>query len=73
MALAPGKRLLVGGVVLASILSFALLILLANRTDYRPLFTNLASEDAGEIVKKIERGKNTVPDYSGWQGSHGTL
>lgn len=68
MALAPGKRLLVGGVVLASILSFALLILLANRTDYRPLFTNLASEDAGEIVKKLKEAKTPyqiTPDGKG--------
>ncbi len=57
MALAPGKRLLIGGVVLASVLSFTLLIMLANRTDYRPLFTNLTSEDAGEIVKKLKEAK----------------
>ena len=68
MALAPGKRLLVGGVVLASIAAFALLIMLANRTDYRPLFTNLASEDAGEIVKKLKEAKTPyqiTPDGKG--------
>ncbi|QOX80279.1 flagellar M-ring protein FliF [Trichlorobacter lovleyi] len=68
MALSPGKRLLVGGVVLACLLSFALLIMLANRTDYRPLFTNLASEDAGEIVKKLKEAKTSyqiTPDGKG--------
>ena len=68
MALAPGKRLLVGGVVLACLLSFALLIMLANRTDYRPLFTNLASEDAGEIVNKLKEAKTPyqiTPDGKG--------
>ena len=68
MALSPGKRLLVGGVVLACLLSFALLIMLANRTDYRPLFTNLASEDAGEIVKKLKEAKTPyqiTPDGKG--------
>jgi len=68
MALAPGKRLLVGGVVLACVTAFALLIMLANRTDYRPLFTNLASEDAGEIVKKLKEAKTPyqiTPDGKG--------
>ena len=68
MALSPGKRLLVSGVVLACLLSFALLIMLANRTDYRPLFTNLASEDAGEIVKKLKEAKTPyqiTPDGKG--------
>lgn len=68
MALAPGKRLLIAGVVFACVLSFALLIMLANRTDYRPLFTNLASEDAGEIVKKLKEAKTPyqiTPDGKG--------
>ncbi len=68
MALAPGKRLLIGGVVLACVLAFALLIILANRTDYRPLFTNLTSEDAGEIVKKLKDAKTPyqiTPDGKG--------
>lgn len=68
MALAPGKRMLVGGVVLACVVAFALLIMLANRTDYRPLFTNLASEDAGEIVKKLKEAKTPyqiTPDGKG--------
>ncbi len=57
MALPPAKRMLVAGVVLASLLAFAALIMLANRTDYRPLFTNLSSEDAGDIIKKLKDAK----------------
>lgn len=57
MALPPAKRMLVAGVVMASLLAFAALIMLANRTDYRPLFTNLSTEDAGEIVKKLKEAK----------------
>jgi flagellar M-ring protein FliF len=68
LALSPGKRLLVGGVVAACITAFALLIMLANRTEYRPLFTNLNSEDAGEIVKKLKDAKTPYqisPDGKG--------
>lgn len=56
-ALPPAKRWIVGGVVGVSIIAFALLIMVANRTDYRPLFTNLTSEDAGEIVTKLKEQK----------------
>ncbi|BCS55828.1 flagellar basal-body MS-ring/collar protein FliF [Geobacter sp. SVR] len=56
-ALSPGKRMLVAGVALLSVAAFALLIFIANRTDYKPLFTNLSSEDAGEIVKKMKDTK----------------
>jgi len=57
LALPPAKRWLVGGVVGGSIIAFTLLIMVANRTDYRPLFTNLTSEDAGEIVTKLKEQK----------------
>ena len=57
MALTPGKRMLIAGVALLSVAAFAVLILVANRTDYRPLFTNLSPEDAGEIVKKLKDAK----------------
>ena len=57
MVLSPNKRLVVGGVVLLSILFFSMLIVVANKTDYRPLFANLTSEDAGEIVKKLKEQK----------------
>ena len=55
--LSPGKQMLVAGVALLSALAFGILIFVANRTDYRPLFTNLTSEDAGEIVKKLKESK----------------
>lgn len=57
MALSPGKRMLIAGVALLSVMAFAVLIFVANRTDYRPLFTNLTTEDAGEIVKKLKDAK----------------
>lgn len=57
MALSPGKRTLIAGVALLSVMAFAVLIFVANRTDYRPLFTNLTPEDAGEIVKKLKDAK----------------
>lgn len=57
MALSPGKRMLIAGVAFLSVAAFAVLILVANRTDYRPLFTNLNAEDAGEIVKKLKDAK----------------
>lgn len=57
MALSRGKRMLVAGVALLSIAAFAILIFVANRVDYRPLFTNLSPEDAGEIVKKLKDAK----------------
>jgi flagellar M-ring protein FliF len=68
MALSPGKRMLVAGVALLSVVAFAVLILVTNRTDYRPLFTNLSAEDAGEIVKKLKEAKTPyqiTPDGKG--------
>lgn len=68
MAISPAKRMLVAGVVVATLLAFAALIMLANRTDYRPLFTNLSTEDAGEIVKKLKDAKTPyqiTPDGKG--------
>lgn len=57
LALSMGRRMMLVGVVAISILGFAALILVANRAEYRPLFTNLTSEDAGEIVKKLQEAK----------------
>lgn len=57
LALSAGKRLVVGGVAFASILAFAALITVANKTDYRPLFANLTQEDAGQIVNKLKEQK----------------
>jgi flagellar M-ring protein FliF len=57
LALSPGKQMLIAAVAFLSAAAFAILIFVANRTDYRPLFTNLTSEDAGEIVKKLKDAK----------------
>ncbi len=57
LALSPGKQMLTVAVAFLSALAFAVLIFVANRTDYRPLFTNLSTEDAGEIVKKLKDSK----------------
>jgi flagellar M-ring protein FliF len=57
LAMSPTKRMTVGGVVILSVALFSLLIVVANRTDYRPLFSNLTSEDAGEIVKNLKEQK----------------
>jgi flagellar M-ring protein FliF len=57
MALSPGKRMLIAGVAILSVAAFAVLIFVANRVDYRPLFTNLSTEDAAEIVKKLKDNK----------------
>lgn len=68
LALSPGKQMLIAAVAFISALAFAILIFVANRTDYRPLFTNLTSEDAGEIVKKLKESKTPyqiTPDGKG--------
>ncbi len=57
LMLSPGKQMLIAAVAFLSAVAFAILIFVANRTDYRPLFTNLTSEDAGEIVKKLKDAK----------------
>ena len=68
IALSPGKQMLIATVAFLSAVAFAILIFVANRTDYRPLFTNLSSEDAGEIVKKLKDAKTPYqisPDGKG--------
>lgn len=57
LALPPGRRWMVVGVAALSIAAFVLLIMAANRTDYKPLFTNLTAEDAGEIIRKLKEQK----------------
>lgn len=68
MALSPGKQMMIAMVAFLSAVAFAVLIFVANRTDYKPLFTNLTSEDAGEIVKKLKDAKTPyqiTPDGKG--------
>ncbi len=57
LAMGAGKRWAVGAVVGLSALLFTLLIVVANRTDYRPLFSNLTSEDAGQIITRLKEQK----------------
>src|SRR5689334_12988736 len=57
LALPPAKRWVIGGVVGLALAAFAVMIVVANKTDYRPLFANLNNEDAGEIVKKLKEQK----------------
>jgi flagellar M-ring protein FliF len=57
LSLPPARRWIVGGVVGLSLLGFAALIMVANRIEMKPLFANLSSEDAGEIVKKLKEQK----------------
>jgi flagellar M-ring protein FliF len=57
LALSPGKQMMIAAVAFLSAAAFAVLIFVANRTDFKPLFTNLTSEDAGEIVKKLKDAK----------------
>jgi flagellar M-ring protein FliF len=66
LALPPARRWVVVAVAALSILFFSLLIVVANKTDYRPLFTNLTSEDAGEIIKKLKEQK--IPHQIGADG-----
>ena len=65
LALSPGKQMLIAAVAFLSAAAFAILIFVANRTDYRPLFTNLTSEDAGEIVKKLKDAYQITADGKG--------
>jgi flagellar M-ring protein FliF len=57
MKLSPARRLMAGMVALVSILGFGALIMISNSIDYKPLFSNLNNEDAGEIVKKLKEQK----------------
>ncbi len=57
MALSAIRRWTVGGVVLLSFVGFGILISLSNKVDYKPLFANLGSDDAGEIIKKLKEQK----------------
>jgi len=57
LALSIARRWMVAGIVAFSVFAFAMLILAANKVEYRPLFTNLSSEDAGDIVRKLKEQK----------------
>ena len=57
MALSPVRRWTVAAVVLLSFIGFGVLITLSNKVEYKPLFANLGSDDAGEIIKKLKEQK----------------
>jgi flagellar M-ring protein FliF len=57
VALPPAKRWLMLGIVLLSALFFGLLIVTANRTEFKPLYGNLGNEDAGEIMNRLKEQK----------------
>jgi len=51
------QRLIIGGMTVAVIISFALMIFWMNRPDYRILMTNLYPEDASRIVAMLQASK----------------
>jgi flagellar M-ring protein FliF len=57
IALPPAKRWMMLGIVVLSVIFFALLIFTANRTEYKPLYGNLSNDDAGEIMNKLKEQK----------------
>ncbi len=57
IALPPAKRWLMLGIVVLSAIFFGILIVTANRTEYKPLYSNLGNEDAGEIMNKLKEQK----------------
>lgn len=57
LALDPAKRWLVGGVTAVAVILFVVLIVVANQTEYKPLFANLSTEDAAEITLKLKEQK----------------
>ncbi len=57
LALPFNKRIVVVVVVAISAISFTVLVIASNKSDYKALFTNLSTEDAGEVVKKLKEQK----------------
>ena len=55
--LSPSKKASVIGISAATLLGIGILIYLANQSDYRVLFSNLTSQDAGNIVAKLKEKK----------------
>jgi flagellar M-ring protein FliF len=57
IALPPAKRWLMLGIVVLSAVFFGILIMTANRTEFKSLYSNLGNEDAGEIMNKLKEQK----------------
>ncbi len=55
------QRVLIGGLSVAMVLTFALLIYWLNRPDYRVLYTKLYPEDASKVVTMLKAAKE---DYT---------
>lgn len=55
--LSPGKRITLVVLVLGTVAGFSLLMLWTGRTDFQPLYSNLAVEDAGIIISKLKEHK----------------
>ncbi|MDD5531212.1 MAG: flagellar basal-body MS-ring/collar protein FliF [Syntrophales bacterium] len=55
--LAPKRKMTILAVTAASIIGMGLLVFMAGQHDYKVLFSNLSSEDAGNIVAKLQEKK----------------
>jgi flagellar M-ring protein FliF len=55
--LTPQRKLTVLAVTAASFIGMGILVFVAQQSDYRVLFSNLASDDAGNIVARLQEKK----------------
>ena len=53
-ALSPGQRIGIAAVVLMSVAGIVSLVRYRHESDFRPLFTGMAAEDASTIVQKLK-------------------
>ncbi|MBU1248124.1 MAG: flagellar M-ring protein FliF, partial [Proteobacteria bacterium] len=51
------QRVLIGGMAVAMVVTFALLIYWLNQPDYRVLYTKLYPEDASKVVNMLQAAK----------------
>ena len=56
-SLTPSKRLAILVVAVITLISIAAFVVLVNQKEYRTLFSNLSTEDAGEIVSVLQEKK----------------
>ncbi len=56
-ALAPSRKISILALAAASLIGIGVLVYLANQSDYRVLFSNLSTEDAGSIVARLQEKK----------------
>jgi flagellar M-ring protein FliF len=55
--LSPSKKMSILGISAATLLGIGILVYMANQADYKVLFSNLSSDDAGNIVAKLQEKK----------------